>query len=249
MLSSTQLPVAPGPILVVGDMICDHYVWGEVEQISPEAPVPVLRWKHEADRPGGAANVAMNLAALGCSVHLAGVVGRDAAGQSLLHSIRAAGVHTEGVIETRERPTTTKTRVIARGQHLLRIDREMRQAVDQKDERHLIAAIKRVRLGLCAVICSDYGKGVLTKSVLKASFGESRDRRGHVVLVDPKGRHFSKYRGADLLTPNEKELMEAVALVTPFASIDDSLDRRAERAVQEAQESLGDTRRRRNGPV
>jgi D-beta-D-heptose 7-phosphate kinase/D-beta-D-heptose 1-phosphate adenosyltransferase len=203
------IPVAPGPILVVGDIICDHYVWGDVERVSPEAPVQVLRWEREADRPGGAANVAMNLAALGCTVHLAGIVGKDAAGQWLLRALGAAGVNTRGVIETADRPTTSKTRVIAQGQHLLRIDREVRHPITKADERRLVSAIARVGRRACAVICSDYAKGVLTKAVLAACTAGPRRRRARLVLVDPKGRDFGKYRGADLLTPNEKELMQA----------------------------------------
>ena len=214
-MSAIQIPVAPGPILVVGDIICDHYVWGDVERISPEAPVQVLRWEREADRPGGAANVAMNLAALGCKVCLAGVVGRDAAGRWLLKTLRARGIDTSGIILSVARPTTTKTRVIARGQHMIRIDRESRLALSAKDESLLVSAIKRARAKLAGVICSDYGKGVLTASVLAAAgrrparaSGSEHSRRP-IVLVDPKGHDFSKYRGADLLTPNEKELMEA----------------------------------------
>src|SRR4029079_2241811 len=191
------------------------YVWGDVERISPEAPVQVLRWEREADRPGGAANVAMNLAALGCRVHLAGVVGRDAPGRLLLKTLRARGIDTSSIIESVARPTTTKTRIIARGQHMIRIDRESRLALSAKDESLLVSAIKRVRAKLAGVICSDYGKGVLTASVLAAAAGRRRAAGGSkhsadpIVLVDPKGHDFSKYRGADLLTPNEKELMEA----------------------------------------
>lgn len=235
----TELPIAPGPILVVGDIMCDHYVWGDVERISPEAPVQVLRWEREADRPGGAANVAMNLAALGCRVHLAGVVGKDTTATWLLRSIRAGGVDTRGVIEASDRPTTIKTRIIARGQHLLRIDRETRRAVDPNDERRLVAAIKRVRPELSGIICSDYGKGVLSGPVLGAIVGPSSARasraagRRPFVLVDPKGRDFSKYRGADLLTPNEKELMEAASSVGPRADRDDALQRRAESLVRQ----------------
>src|SRR4029079_17058283 len=106
LMSAIELPVAPGPILVVGDIICDHYVWGDVERISPEAPVQVLRWEREADRPGGAANVAMNLAALGCKVYLVGVIGKDVAGEWLLQAVRAAGVDTGGVVEATDRSTT-----------------------------------------------------------------------------------------------------------------------------------------------
>ena len=229
----TAVPIAPGPILVVGDIICDHYVWGDVERISPEAPVQVLRWEREADRPGGAANVAMNLAALGCQVHLAGIVGRDAAGQWLLEALRAGGVDTRSVIETADRPTTIKTRIIARGQHLLRIDRETGRVMDANDERRLVAAIKQVIPGLSGIICSDYGKGVLSEPVLALVFRRSSSRASRAagprpfVLVDPKGRDFKKYRGADLLTPNEKELLEASAPIDPPVGPQDALEHRA----------------------
>jgi D-beta-D-heptose 7-phosphate kinase/D-beta-D-heptose 1-phosphate adenosyltransferase len=197
-MSAIELPVAPGPILVVGDIICDHYVWGDVERISPEAPVQVLRWEREADRPGGAANVAMNLAALGCRVRLAGVVGRDAPGRLLLKTLRARGIDTSSIIESAARPTTTKTRVIARGQHMIRIDRESRLALSAKDENLLVSAIKRVRAQLAGVICSTTAR-VLTASVLAAAAGRRRAAGGSnsadpIVLVDPKGHDFSKPR-------------------------------------------------------
>ena len=201
----SHLPVPSAPILVVGDIMCDHYVWGDVERISPEAPVQVLRWEREADRPGGAANAAMNLAALGCRVRIVGLVGNDAPGRWLRRTLRSAGINTDGVIVSKTRPTTLKTRVIARGQHVLRVDREVRQAPEPADERRLVSAIRRLKK-LAAVMCSDYAKGVLTPRVLAASMST---RTRPFVLVDPKGRDFSKYKGADLLTPNEKELMEA----------------------------------------
>ncbi|HVH27463.1 MAG TPA: D-glycero-beta-D-manno-heptose 1-phosphate adenylyltransferase [Vicinamibacterales bacterium] len=212
---SLQLPRPRHPLLIVGDIICDHYVWGDVERISPEAPVQVLRWEREADRPGGAANVAMNLAALGCQVHLAGVVGNDAPGRWLLKALRARGIETRSVIVSPRRPTTTKTRVIARGQHLLRIDRETREALDAVTERRLVSAIEKLNSTIGGTICSDYGKGVLTPSVLRAALrrtgGKAKGARAArpVVLVDPKGRDFGKYRGADVLTPNDKEFTEA----------------------------------------
>jgi D-beta-D-heptose 7-phosphate kinase/D-beta-D-heptose 1-phosphate adenosyltransferase len=229
-----SVPVARDPILVVGDIICDHYVHGDVERISPEAPVQVLRWKSEVNCPGGAANVALNLAALGCRPALVGVVGRDAAGEWLIGALRATGVDTRGVIQAADRPTTTKTRIVARGQHLLRIDQETSQEVSPRDERRLVASIERAASRVSGVVCSDYGKGVLTRSVLAAVLGRS-GRRGkdRIVLVDPKGRDFSRYRGADLLTPNEKELADAVPL--DETSRDDgeaALKRRAEVLVR-----------------
>lgn len=227
------------PLLVVGDLICDHYIWGDVERVSPEAPVQVLGWQREADRPGGAANVAMNLAALGCRVYLAGVVGRDAAGRRLVGALRAGGVDARGVIEVADRPTTVKTRIIARGQHLLRIDRETRRAVDAEDERSLIATINRLSGEVSGLICSDYGKGVLSGPVLDAIFSRAVLEMGcsasrcPVVLVDPKGRDFSKYLGADILTPNERELIEATTGDDRRADGGDSLEHRARSLVRQ----------------
>lgn len=209
------MPNAERPVLVVGDLICDHYVWGDVERISPEAPVQVLRWAREADRPGGAANVAMNLAALGCRVRVAGVVGADRDGRWLTRALRARGIDTRGILTVRDRPTAQKTRIIARGQHLLRIDREEIAPLNRADERRLVARLGRLLAGVSGVICSDYGKGVLSPPVLSAVLRPSTDRmrgkaiRRPLVLVDPKGHDFLKYRGADILTPNEKELLEA----------------------------------------
>jgi D-beta-D-heptose 7-phosphate kinase/D-beta-D-heptose 1-phosphate adenosyltransferase len=201
-----RLPIPSAPILVVGDIMCDHYVWGDVERISPEAPVQVLRWEREADKPGGAANAALNLAALGCRVRLVGVIGNDEPGRWLLRTLKRAGVDTTGVIRSKDRPTTLKTRVMARGQHMLRIDREIRTPLSPRDERRVIAAVKRSAKTAAAAVCSDYDKGVLTRRVFRAVV-ERRGRR--FVTVDPKSRNFRKYRGADLLTPNEKELADA----------------------------------------
>jgi D-beta-D-heptose 7-phosphate kinase/D-beta-D-heptose 1-phosphate adenosyltransferase len=220
-----KLPIPASPILVVGDIMCDHYVSGTVERISPEAPVQVLRWEHEADRPGGAANAAMNLAALGCRVHLVGIVGRDEPGRWLVSTLNARGINTQGVIRSRERPTTVKTRVMARGQHILRIDRETREAVGIRDEQRLVAAIRKMRRRVAAVICSDYDKGVLGDRVLRAVV----DGRGtSLVVVDPKSRDFRKYRGADVLTPNEKELADAAPVRVDGLTADAGVRRRAE---------------------
>ena len=219
-----KLPVPRGPILVVGDIMCDHYVWGDVERISPEAPVQVLRWEREADRPGGAANAALNLVALGCRVHLAGVVGRDEPGRWLLRTLREAGINTSAVIQSTSRATTLKTRVMARGQHMLRIDRETRAAIDAKEERRLIAAIGKLKSRASGIVCSDYNKGVCTDRVLRAV---TKERRKPFVTVDPKSRDFGRYRGADVLTPNEKELAEATSAdVTPLDEA--GIGRRAE---------------------
>jgi D-beta-D-heptose 7-phosphate kinase/D-beta-D-heptose 1-phosphate adenosyltransferase len=224
-----ELPIPSAPMLVVGDIMCDHYVWGDVERISPEAPVQVLRWEREADKPGGAANAAFNLAALGCRVRLAGVVGNDEAGRWLLSALKRAGIDTKAVIRSNERPTTVKTRVMARGQHMLRIDRETRAPLSARDERLVVAAVRKAKKGIAGVVCSDYDKGVLTTAVFRAVVEGPRKT---FVAVDPKSRSFRKYRGADLLTPNEKELTEATS-GRPGLTREADIKRRAESLMRD----------------
>jgi len=220
-----KLPSPSGPLLVVGDIMCDHYVWGDVERISPEAPVQVLRWEREAHRAGGAANAAMNLAAVGCKVHLIGLIGHDEPGSWLLRTLRKAGIETRGVVISKTRATTLKTRIIGRGQHMLRIDREVPGKVEPVDERRVAAAIGRMNGRPSGIVCSDYNKGVLSSAALKAALG----LRGRpFVVVDPKGRDFGRYRGADILTPNEKELMEASSDDDPRIREEDVVTQRAE---------------------
>jgi D-beta-D-heptose 7-phosphate kinase/D-beta-D-heptose 1-phosphate adenosyltransferase len=225
-----HLPKRPGPILVVGDLICDHYVLGNVERISPEAPVPVLRWESENDRPGGAANVAINLAALGCRVYLAGLVGDDDPGRRLIQQLRAGGVDLGGLVVSTRRPTSLKTRVIARGQHVLRIDREMPEPAAPDDEKRIVSAIHGLGTKVRVVVCSDYAKGVLGSNTLNAI--TSLNRRPSVI-VDPKGRDFSKYRGATVVTPNEKELMDAVLDNDTRVHDDDVVQRRATKLLND----------------
>jgi D-beta-D-heptose 7-phosphate kinase/D-beta-D-heptose 1-phosphate adenosyltransferase len=224
-----KLPIPSAPILVVGDIMCDHYVWGDVERISPEAPVQVLRWEREADKPGGAANAALNLAALGCHVRLAGVIGNDDAGRWLLRTLKRAGIDTKAIIRSNERPTTLKTRVMARGQHMLRIDRETRAPLSPRDERLVAAAVKKAKRGAAGIVCSDYDKGVLTAAVFRVVVERPRKI---FVSVDPKNRNFRKYRGADLLTPNEKELTEATSRRSGLTR-DADIKRRAESLMRD----------------
>lgn len=218
-----KLPHPRGPIIVVGDVMCDHYVWGDVERISPEAPVQVLKWEREANLPGGAANAAMNLAALGCEVHLIGTVGRDAAGSWLLANLRSNGIDTSGVVLSKDRATIVKTRVIARSQHMLRIDREPREPIGDAEVRHMLSAIRRLSKRAAGILCSDYSKGVLSVPVLRAALQRGRA----FTVVDPKNRDFRRYRGAHLLTPNERELAEAAGDSDPAIRGDAVVRRRA----------------------
>ena len=190
-------------VVVAGDVMLDQYLFGATNRISPEAPVPVVHVETTDDRPGGAANVAVNLAALGAITRLLGVVGRDAAGEALAGILAGRGIDCRfSVIEGR--PTITKTRVQSRGQQLIRLDREDTRVLAGTELPQLLAAaIEAANV----VVLSDYAKGALT------DVGEliaTCRKAGVPVLIDPKGRDFGKYRGATLLTPNQSEF-EAVA--------------------------------------
>ena len=181
----------------------DRYLFGSTGRISPEAPVPVVHVHETDDRPGGAANVAVNLAALGVSTSLVGVVGKDAAADSLVSILGARGIECR-FAEAADRPTITKTRVQSRGQQLIRLDEEKAQAMPGEA---MLEALRQTLKGAGAVVLSDYGKGAL--SDVRAMIAACRNA-GVPVLVDPKGTDFEKYRGASLITPNQSEF-EAVA--------------------------------------
>lgn len=195
-------------VLVVGDLMLDRYVYGTIDRISPEAPVSIVNWRSEKSGLGGAANVAHNLAQLGCGVFLAGVVGKDESAGELLKIARGMGIDTSGVIADSGRPTTLKTRVIAHGQQVIRIDREVRTEVDDALAKRLLDYVRNCLPSVDGVILSDYAKGVSTPE-LCASVIQAANKQQKRVLVDPKGHDFSKYKGAFLLTPNKKELAEA----------------------------------------
>lgn len=189
----------------------DEYLYGTSDRISPEAPVQIVNWRDQKSGLGGAANVANNLVRAGCHVFLAGIIGSDAAGKELLNAANGSGIDTADVITDPARPTTLKTRVIAHGQQVIRIDRESRDQIDGQVRSALLERLrKRIPL-VDGVILSDYAKGVLT-SELCASVIEAAHRNHKRVLVDPKGHDFTKYRGAFLLTPNKSELGQATQL-------------------------------------
>lgn len=188
----------------------DRYILGEVERISPEAPVPVLRHAQRYERPGGAANVAMNLAGLGCETLLCGFWGRDAEQEQLVALLDAAGVDSVGVV-TGALPTISKTRIVARTQQLLRLDIESREAPPPVDaERLAVRALELVKK-VHAVILSDYAKGVLTDDLCAAIIRTARTL-GIPVLVDPKTKDLSKYSGATTICPNLNELSAATGV-------------------------------------
>jgi len=190
-------------VLVAGDVILDRFIWGSVDRISPEAPVPVVRVVRETVHLGGAANVAANLAALAARPILAGIVGEDAAAASLLESARAQGVATEFVADP-GRPTTTKTRVLARSQQVVRVDRE----ADRGPSAEALDALGEILLGrletVAAVVVSDYAKGTVDPRVLAPLLARARER-GIPVLVDPKPPRLDLYQPITVMTPNQAE--------------------------------------------
>lgn len=196
-------------LLVVGDLMLDRYLWGRVERISPEAPVPVLRLESETAAAGGGANVARNLAALGLAVRIGGVVADDADGAALLAALGRDGVATGAVVVSGQRATTVKTRLVGNHQQMLRIDREDTHPLAPDDEERLLDGVLAALAGCDGLILSDYAKGTLTPRVCAALIAAAK-RAGIAVAIDPKGRDYSKYAGATLITPNRAEL----ALVT-----------------------------------
>jgi D-beta-D-heptose 7-phosphate kinase/D-beta-D-heptose 1-phosphate adenosyltransferase len=193
------------PILVVGDVMLDHFVVGSVERISPEAPVPVVRFAREEYRLGGAANVANNLRALGAPVELVAVAGQDAEAGRLRAELAHIGVGAGGLVVDADRVTTRKTRVVTtRNQQVARIDYEVDDEVGGASEAALIAQIERLAPDASAVLLSDYLKGVVTERVAATAVAAAR-RHGIPVAVDPKVPHAQYYKGATLITPNHHE--------------------------------------------
>lgn len=207
------LPVLAGlsrpRILIVGDLILDRYVSGEVRRISPEAPIPVLAARHTDERLGGAGNVAANLRAMETEVELIGLMGDDAPGKSLLELLDDIGVETRFCVRDGSRPTIEKTRLTSGVQQMLRVDWEEPRPIAVAYEQQLLGKLAECVPAASAVILSDYGKGLCTPAVLAEVIRLARDG-GIPVLVDPKGSDYTRYRGATLVTPNRKEAEEAL---------------------------------------
>lgn len=191
-------------VLVVGDLILDRYLWGEVERISPEAPVPVVEVKKETVNPGGASNVAWNISTLGARTYMAGVIGTDRNGEILEDLLKERKIFPLNVKDSK-RPTTEKTRIIAVSQQLLRIDRESKERLSEEISDKLIKQIKKVIDSIDAVIVSDYGKGVITPKLMEFLRGCNKP-----LFIDPKPSNFSLYTGITTMTPNRKEAYECI---------------------------------------
>lgn len=202
--------------LVVGDVMLDAYLWGHVDRISPEAPVPIVQVDRRSARLGGAANVALNLRSLGAKAIVASVTGEDAHADDLARLLLEEGLSGEGVLRSPERRTTVKTRIISGDQHVVRVDEEsqwdLSTAEEQRFLHHVIQLIRNERPGV--LILEDYDKGVLAPGVIAGLITEAH-RNGIPVAVDPKRRHFFDYREVDLFKPNLKELRDGLKVDIP----------------------------------
>ena len=203
--------VAKTRALVVGDLMLDEYLWGAVDRISPEAPVQVVEVKRKELRLGGAGNVINNLLTLNCQVDVVSVVGDDDDGQFLLRRLTERGVHQHGVFSQVERVTSRKTRVLASNQQILRIDQETRSEISRESEERVLTYVRNSVSSFDVIFLSDYQKGVMTDRLLKEVIAIGRSAKVPV-LVDPKGKDYSKYIGATLLTPNRKEAQLAAGI-------------------------------------
>jgi D-glycero-beta-D-manno-heptose-7-phosphate kinase len=199
--------------LIVGDVMIDAYFWGKVDRISPEAPVPVVQVQNKENRLGGAANVALNVQSLGAKAIICSVVGDGAKGDIFRRTSKESGFSTEGIIDSTERMTTVKTRVIAAGHHIVRIDEEITTPLSATDERNLLECVQTIlnKQKIDVIIFEDYNKGVLTPKVINTVMALAKER-GIPTAVDPKKDNFFAYKGCTLFKPNLKELREGLKI-------------------------------------
>ena len=209
-LEEIQKSFAGKRIAVIGDLMLDRYFWGSVSRISPEAPVPVVEVDNESTRLGGAANVANNIASLGGIPIMIGVVGKDSGADVLKNLVDSNGFPTEGIVIDDSRPTTIKTRVIAHGQHVVRIDQEEKIDLNADTQARVLASLKNQIESLDGIILEDYNKGVLTKGLIKSVIKLAKDYKKNIT-VDPKFNNFFDYQGVSVFKPNRKEAEEALS--------------------------------------
>ena len=209
--------LASSTVLVIGDAMVDRYLRGDVDRVSPEAPVPVVRVRESETRPGGAANVAAGVTALGAECRLVAAAGRDDAGRLLRELLTERGIDAGGMLDVGARPTTVKTRVIGRDQQMLRLDREERSPLADDEADRLTEAVLAALPEVDAVAVADYGKGLLAGAVAPRVLGAARER-GVPVVVDPSPERLGAYAGATLLKPNAEEAAAAVEGSRPPSS-------------------------------
>ncbi len=208
-------------VLIIGDVMIDAYYWGKVERISPEAPVPVVQVNKKENRLGGAANVALNVKSLGAKAIICSVVGDGGKGDIFRSTLKENGFTTEGIIDSPQRQTTVKTRVISQGHHLLRVDEEITTPLSATDEIHLLDCVNSIldKQKIDVIIFEDYNKGVLTEKVIATVIAKAREKK-IPTTVDPKKDNFFTYKNCTLYKPNLKELREGLGIEIDKKNID-----------------------------
>lgn len=199
------------PVLVIGDIMLDAYIWGSVNRVSPEAPVPIVTVNKRDYRLGGAANVALNLKSLGAKPLICALIGEDEAGEKLKERLKFREISNEGIILSKSRPTTVKTRVIASHQHVVRVDEESDEVVNPEEEKQILQRIEQLLPKCKAVVFEDYDKGVINQKIISSTV-DATERLGIPTIVDPKKRNFLSYQGVSLFKPNLKELREGLKI-------------------------------------
>lgn len=199
---------------VIGDLMLDTYMWGRVDRVSPEAPVPIVTLDHKEYRPGGAGNVALNCRSLGAQVSVFSVTGNDPEGELLMELLSKNSISTDHIVKSANRITTNKTRIISRNQQMLRLDAEVTKDLDQQEEAELVKKIRTYifRSKPDVIIFEDYNKGVLTGNVIREVLGACSEA-GVITAVDPKRKNFFSYQGATIFKPNLKEVKEGLNLL------------------------------------
>jgi len=222
-------------VLIIGDVMIDSYIWGKVDRISPEAPVPVVRVTKKEDRLGGAANVALNIQSLGATPLICAVVGDDYDGENFLSLLKSQGLSDQGILKIGTRPTTVKTRIIAHNQQIVRVDAETESNLNESDSALVFEKIKQIISGnkIDAIIFEDYDKGLITENLISQTVNLAQ-YKGIITVIDPKKRNFNSYKGVDLFKPNLKELKEGLKI-----DLDPKNIEQVKKAVEDLKTLLG----------
>ena len=198
-------------VLVIGDIMVDHFIWGNVSRISPEAPVPVVDVQKDSMLLGGCANVLNNIYAMGARVYVSGVVGSDNTGKKLLAELCDKKIETKGVVVEKGRPTTLKTRIVAHGQQMVRFDKENRKPIPPSSVNKILEYAKSLRGKIGAIVISDYNKGVISRQLIEG-IKKIAEESGILICLDPKQNNFSIYEGVHVITPNHHEAQRAAGM-------------------------------------
>ena len=222
-------------VLIIGDVMIDSYIWGKVDRISPEAPVPIVRVTKKEDRLGGAANVALNIQSLGAKPLICAVIGDDIDGENFISLLKNQGLSEEGIIKIKERPTTVKTRIIAHNQQIVRVDAETESNLTDSNTLIVFEKIKQIIAShkINAIVFEDYDKGLISENLISQTV-KLAQAQGIITVVDPKKRNFNAYKGVNLFKPNLKELKEGLKI-----NLDPKNIKQVEQAVESLKKLLG----------